>query len=194
LCLAAAVTATAGPVAAATNTLSLSAVGAFRTGGASIAFTGYNGNLLLPAEGGTPGIAFGFTVPNDYDSGPLRVVILWDSSDTACDVLLAPSFVYRARNGRARDGGGQRTGFDPLGASTPYTITAGGSIVMGAPDPVATVERVTFTIVPTAAQFVGPFKPGDAINFGIERRDNDARDTCTSAMGISGVSIEYRTP
>lgn len=193
-CVAAAVAALGGPVAAATNTLSLSAVGAFRTGGAQVSYSGYAGNLALPADNGTSGFALGFTVPNDYAQGPLKVSILWDNDDTGCDLLLAPSFLYRARNGRPRDGGGQKTGLDPLASSTPFSITPGGAILMAAPDPAGTVERVTFTIAPTASQFAGPFKPGDAINFGIVRRDDDARDTCASVLSISGVSIEYQTP
>ncbi|HKY93188.1 MAG TPA: hypothetical protein VJM11_19205 [Nevskiaceae bacterium] len=183
-----------GTASAATNTLSLNPFSAYLSNGASIFPTGYSGNLLLTANGGTPGIAFGFTVPKDYGGGKLKLVLLWDSADTGCNIVLTSQFLYRARNGRAQDDGGERTGFLPLAATTPFSVLGGGaSMAIGAPDPAQTTERATFTIEPTAGQFGGPFKAGDAINFGIQRLANNEADTCPNAMAISGISVEYET-
>lgn len=181
------------PAFAATGSVSLNPFGAWRTDGASAQPGGFNGNLLLPANGSTPGLAFGFTVPPDYGTGPLKVVVLWNNpTDSACEFVLGSRFVYRARNGRAADGGTEAAGLAPSGASTAHaTVLNGRGMAIGAPDPSGTTERMTFAIEPTQGQFAGPFKPGDAVNFGFARFDDHARDTCPGTVYVDSVSIEY---
>ncbi len=70
-------------------------------GGATYQASGYAGPLRLPPTG-TPSISYGFTIPDDFRSGPLPLEVQVGSPSASCKVVLRARHRYRARSGRAR--------------------------------------------------------------------------------------------
>ena len=182
----------AGHAQADTNRLSLNPYAIAVDGGAFVALSGFDAPLRLP-DSGAPRFATGFTIPSDYAADtPLRVRILWETPSTGCEVHLFPYVLFRAGAGQPRDGGNAVGGLSAVGASTTFTLSGGGSIIMAAPATAHTTGRVTFRIVPTPGEFPD-LRPGDAINFGLFRSASSTADTCTGDLGIAGISVVYTT-
>jgi hypothetical protein len=170
--------------------------------GAYFLVSGFDGPLRLPAIGSPPGgpnFSLGFTIPDDYESNtPLKVVILWEGPSTGCDYALESNLLFRARDGESRDFGNVTAGFEPVSASTGFTLFhVGFAIAMQAPATAHQTASVVFEITPTPNEFPS-LQGGDAINFGIFRpigehdSNGDPIDTCGDELGIAGVSILYQ--
>lgn len=182
----------AGTASAATQILGFNPYGARLTDNAIFQVNNGSGPIILQsATDQKATMSFAFTVPRDYKGdGALKVVFLWEGfNDSNCNVLFAPAFLYRARNGLPYDGGSPSAGLVGLSASTTFT-KIGTSIAVAAPATAGTDQRVTFEIRGTAGEFKAPLKAGDAIAFGISRNDI-AADTCVNNIAISGVSLQY---
>lgn len=173
--------------------LSLTPQAALLDNGASLLRSGFDAPIRLPANGSTPSLALGFTIPNDYASNTaLRLIILWESPATQCDFVLRSGSLFRARAGQPRDFGDASAGLRPVNASTPFSLPFTGTIMMAAPNTAHRTARVRFNITSTPGEFPA-FRSGDAVNFGIFRDDSALfSDTCSGDLGIAGISIVYR--
>jgi hypothetical protein len=184
-------TAMATSAHAQTNRLSLNPYAVVVAGGATLVLSGFDAPLRLP-NAGNPNFGTGFTIPNDYlPNGTLKVQILWETPSTGCDFHLLPNLLFRARTGQPRDFGNAVGGLSAVNASTPFTLSGGGGIIMAAPATAHETARVRFNIVPD--NDFPTLQPGDAINFGFYRQSASVNDTCTGDLGIAGFSIVYPT-
>ena len=162
--------------------MSLETSGAALASGGLYQASGFDGAIRLPPTG-TPSVSYGFTIPDDFQNGPLRVEIQVGSPAAACDVVLRAKYLYRARTGQPRDLGSPNGGFEALNASTPFTrADANKSLIFQTEATARAISLVRFKIAPNGAEFPA-FKPGDAINFTIERPGDDVRDwTCPGSV------------
>jgi hypothetical protein len=150
----------------------------------------YDGLIELPSAG-TSSISFGFTVPDDFRQGALELQALVDSPAANCTFAVRAAKLHRARSGRARDAGAADGGFRALGASAPFTLTSGGKgMTFAAGGEALKARRLRFKIEPNAPEFPA-FAPGDAVSFTVERRADEASDTCPNALRWLGSSILY---
>ena len=182
--------------------LSLNPYGALLSGGASFFLSGFDAPIRLPANGGTPALAIGFTLPHDFTGtdpltagtndlveGSLLVEILWETQATDCDFLLQTNFLYRARAGQPRDGGSASGDLDPVDATSPFRLNLAPGIVLTAPATPHETAKVRYLITSGSGDFP-VLQAGDAVTFGIYREDLPA-DSCAEDLGIAGISIVY---
>lgn len=176
---------------AAAASLTINPYESYPQNGAFVDTTGMQGPLVLPGNGGTPYVTFGFTVPADYKPGTaMSIVLLWESPETsACTFDLATNLLFRAREGRSHLNGGDLW----FGTPTATTPTTGfiGDLVMEQPSPAGTTERGTFPIGPASGVEDADIRAGDAVVFGFFRRDKFGMDTCNGDLVISSVSVSY---
>ncbi len=175
-----------------TGLVSLNPYGAFLEGGAFLLRSGFDAPIRLPGAGEKPDFAFGFTLPFDYKSNtPVFADLLWEAPDSDCDFVLKSNFLYRARTGKDLDAGEPAGGFDPIWASTDFSLDpVARSITMAAPEDAHETARARFRIIPTEGEFP-TLRPGDTMTFGVFRDDTLAEDSCPGDLGIAGVAILY---
>jgi len=187
-----------GTAQAGSGSLSLNPLGAYVDHGATIAPSGFAAPLKLHKSAVSPGFAFGFSLPHNYvPNSTLKVRLLWETPDAGCRFTLRGNFLYPAGVGKPPRIGSANGGLVPLRASTPYTIVNKqyrDTIIVETLSPPTTTQEVIFTIKPGIDSGVGTLKPGYGVSFGIFRETGTGSgDTCLCDIGISGVSILYKT-
>ena len=176
-----------------TKRLSLNPYGSQLDHGASFILSGYDAPIILP-ENGFPKFHHGFTIPDDYQGGPLILELLVESEATSCDFHMRQTALFRMGVGEPHDWGGASDGLSPLDASDVlYSLPLGNGIVFTAPATPKESVQVRFKI--SDEGFSRPFEPGDGIHFGIFRvamlfAGHDL-DTCDLPLRVGGMSIVY---
>ena len=175
-----------------TSRISINPYGVLLDGGAELAMGGFDAPVRLPGNGGVPNISFGFSMPNDYlPNSSLTLEVLWETSDTACNVLFGSNFMYRAGEGQAQDGGSPAGGFRPVGASTDNEVDD-FVIIVATPENAHETGMVRFEIRATPGEF-DSLLAGDAVNLSFGRLDRESDDSCEGDVGIAGLSVVYQT-
>lgn len=179
---------TSGTAVAKEKRLSLNPYGSQLDNDASFVLSQSRAPIVLPAEF-RPTFYHGFTIPDDYEGGPLTVELLVESDATNCDFHLRPDGMLRMRLRKFGDTGNAYADFQGQDASTtPHGIVANG-VVFAAADVANETVRVRFEI--SDAGHDHPLAPGDGIHFGIFRETNGNYDTCSLPLHVGGMSVVY---
>jgi len=169
--------------APAPKSISLNPYGSELDNGAYFTLSKFEAPLNLPS--GRPEFAHGFTVPQDYEKGPLIVRLLVESDDTECVFHLRPNYLYHMSDGEVGFSG---TNFVGLDASVPFALIDDGVAFVAPAISQETVE-VRFEIT----EFNLPIVPGDGMNFNIFRAASvdDQVDGCEGPLRVGGMVILY---
>jgi hypothetical protein len=173
--------------------LSLDPFSAFSEDADPIVWNGVEPPVRLENSATRNDAAFAFVIPEDHRrKTPLVAELLWSAGATGCDFVLSPNFIFRSRAGRARDHALPTSsvvdGLTALDATTAFVL-AGDDLRVAAPAAAQSVERIRFRI--GGGGGFPALRAGDAISFGIFRRQSAAADTCTVDLAVLGVSIVY---